>query len=110
MRVVTGLLAPFQLDLARRALGAAGAQGLTLTQVSTAGAGLPEVYRGAMAGNRLAPRLRVEVLAADEDVTAVVKALTVAARSGAGPQGPVWVSRVVDVARIRTGETGTAAL
>jgi nitrogen regulatory protein PII len=113
MKLVTGLLAPFQLELARTALTAAGAQGLTVTQAGFTGpegTGSREVYRGTEIQAGMLPRLRVEVIVEDPDVTAAVKALSVVGRSGEHPVGSVWVSPVHTVVRVRTGEGGTAAL
>jgi len=109
MRLVTGLLAPFQLEPARTALDAAGAAGMTVTRAEITGVTLRQVYRGREVPQPL-PRLRIEVLADDPDVTAVVKALSVAARSGDDPHGQVWISPVHSVRRVRTGEGGSAAL
>jgi nitrogen regulatory protein PII len=109
MRLVTGLLAPFQLELARTALDAAGANGMTVTPAEVTGAGVRQVYRGREVPQPLA-RLRIEVLAAEADVTAVVKALCVAARSGGDPYGQVWVTPVQSLVRVRTRQRGTAAL
>jgi len=72
--------------------------------------GHTEVYRGAEYTVDLVPKVRVEVLVADEDAAAVTQAIIGAAQTGKIGDGKVWTIPVEDVARVRTGEHGPEAL
>ena len=112
MKLVTGILQPHRLDDVKTALEGAGVRGMTVSEASGYGRqkGHTEVYRGAEYTVDLVPKVRVEVLVADADVTAVTDAIVGAAQTGKIGDGKVWVVSVDDVARVRTGEHGDAAL
>lgn len=112
MKLVTGIIQPFQLDDVKSALESVGVNGLTVSEASGFGRqkGHTEVYRGAEYKVDLIPKVRVEVLISDADADAVVKAVVSAAHTGKIGDGKVWVVPVEDVIRVRTDEHGDAAL
>jgi len=112
MKLVTGIIQPHRLDEVKAALEAAGVRGMTVSEASGYGRqrGHTEVYRGAEYQVDLIPKVRVEVLVADEDAVAVTDAIVGAAHSGKIGDGKVWTVPVEDVARVRTGEHGSNAL
>jgi len=112
MKLVTGIIQPHRLDDVKVALEAAGVRGMTVSEASGYGRqrGHTEVYRGAEYTVDLVPKVRVEVLVADEDAAAVTQAIIGAAQTGKIGDGKVWTIPVEDVARVRTGEHGPEAL
>jgi nitrogen regulatory protein P-II 1 len=112
MRLVTAIIKPFKLDDVKSALEAFGIQGLTISEASGYGRqkGHTEVYRGAEYTVDLVPKVRVEVLVADEDAVSVVDVITKSAQTGRIGDGKVWTIPVDDVVRVRTGERGPQAL
>jgi nitrogen regulatory protein P-II 1 len=112
MKLVTGIIKPFKLDEVKEALRAVGVQGLTVSEVQGYGRqrGHTEVYRGAEYEIDFVPKLRVEVVVADADVTQVVERIVEAARTGKIGDGKVWVTDVEHVRRVRTGEVDADAL
>jgi len=112
MKLVTGIIQPHRLDEVKAALEAAGVRGMTVSEASGYGRqrGHTEVYRGAEYQVDLIPKVRIEVLVADEDAVAITNAIVGAAQSGKIGDGKVWTVPVEDVARVRTGEHGPGAL
>jgi nitrogen regulatory protein P-II 1 len=112
MKLVTGVIQPHRLDDVKSSLEAAGIRGMTVSEASGYGRqrGHTEVYRGAEYTVDLIPKIRVEVLVADEDAVAVTNAIVMAAQTGKIGDGKVWTITVDDVARVRTGEHGVEAL
>jgi nitrogen regulatory protein P-II 1 len=112
MKLVTAIVKPFTLDDVRHAVEAAGVLGLTVTEVQGYGRqrGHTEVYRGAEYAVEFVPKVRIEVLVAEEVADRVVEAIIGAARTGKIGDGKVWVSPVEKVIRIRTGERDHDAL
>lgn len=112
MKLVTAVIKPFKLGEVRQALESFGVAGMTVTEASGYGRqkGHTEVYRGAEYTVDLVPKIRVEVLADDEDAVDVVDVITKAAQTGKIGDGKVWVTPVESVLRVRTGETGADAL
>lgn len=112
MKLVTAIIQPHRLDEVRAALEGAGVKGITVSEASGYGRqkGHTEVYRGAEYTVDLLPKVRVEVVLADGDAKAVVDAIVSAAQTGEIGDGKVWVSKVDDVVRVRTGERGAEAL
>jgi len=114
MKLITAVIRPDDLEIARRALSAFGAPGMTVTPLLAASRWNRhlEVYRAEVLVADLVPRLRIDVLADDEDVPDLVALL---ARIGRRPRGGddtgrVWISAVEQVVRLRTGERGEPAL
>jgi nitrogen regulatory protein P-II 1 len=96
----------------KSALEQVGVQGLTVSEVSGFGrqGGHVEVYRGAEYVVNLVPKVKIEILAEDEDAPRIVDALVESARTDRIGDGKVWVVPVETVIRVRTGERGDDAL
>jgi nitrogen regulatory protein P-II 1 len=112
MKLVTAVIKPFKLDEVKEAVRAAGIEGMTVTEVQGAGRqrGHTEVYRGAEYEVDLVPKVKIEVLADDSQVPAVVDGILQAAKTGKIGDGKVWVTDAVEVVRVRTGERGSDAI
>ena len=112
MKLVTAIIKPFKLDDVKSALEAYGIQGMTVSEASGYGRqrGHTEVYRGAEYTVDLVPKVKIDVLVADEDADGAVTVIVQAAQTGKIGDGKVWVTPVEDVARVRTGEHGQDAL
>ena len=112
MKLVTAIVKPFKLDDVKAALKDLSVDGMTVSEVSGFGRqrGHTEVYRGSEYTVDFVPKVRVEVLADDNDAGRVVEAVVAAARTGKIGDGKVWVTPVDTVVRIRTGEMGDDAL
>ena len=112
MKLIVAIIKPFKLDDVKDALKDLGVQGLTVSDVQGFGRqrGHTEVYRGAEYTVDFVPKVRVEVLSDDADVSRIVDAITTAARTDKIGDGKVWVTPVENVVRIRTGEMGADAL
>ncbi|MCB8958077.1 MAG: P-II family nitrogen regulator [Nocardioides sp.] len=113
MKLVTAVIKPHKWEDTRAALEAAGVSGMTVSEVSGYGRqkGHKEVYRGAEYDVTLVPKLRLEVVVADEaEADAVVDAIVGAASTGRIGDGKVWVTPVESAVRVRTGERDEGAL
>ena len=112
MKLVIAIIKPFKLDDVKEALEAFGIAGMTVSEVSGYGRqrGHSEVYRGAEYSVDFVPKLRIEVVIDDADAPAVVDAVVRAAQTGRIGDGKVWTVPVDDIVRVRTGETGAAAV
>ena len=98
--------------MGRQALAEVGVTGLTVTEVKGFGRqkGHTELYRGAEYVVDFLPKVKVEVIIADAAVESVIDAIVRAARTGRIGDGKIFVANVEQVVRIRTGETGEAAV
>jgi len=112
MILVTAIVKPFALGDVKDALERLGALGMTVSEVQGFGRqkGHTEVYRGAEYTVDFVPKVRVEVVVADEMAEKVVDAVVEAARTGKIGDGKVWTARVEQIVRVRTGERGSDAL
>jgi len=112
MKQVTAIIKPFKLDEVREALAELGVTGLTVTEVKGFGRqkGLTELYRGAEYVVDFLPKIKVEVVVADDRVEAVIDAIVKSAHTGKIGDGKIFVSPVEQVIRIRTGETNESAV
>jgi nitrogen regulatory protein P-II 1 len=112
MRIVTAIVKPFALEDVKGALERIGVLGLTVGEVRGYGRqkGHTEVYRGAEYVVDLIPKVRVEVVVADELADRVVDGIAAAARTGTIGDGKIWVQPVESVVRVRTGERGGDAV
>ncbi len=112
MKKITAIIKPFKLDEVREALAEVGVTGLTVTEVKGFGRqkGHTELYRGAEYVVDFLPKVKVEVIIADAAVESVIDAIVRAARTGRIGDGKIFVANVEQVVRIRTGETGEAAV
>lgn len=112
MKKVEAVIKPFKLDEVREALSAIGVNGLTVTEVKGFGRqkGHTELYRGAEYVVDFLPKIKIEVILASDMVDSAIEAIIKAAHTGKIGDGKIFVSSVEQVIRIRTGETGEAAI
>ncbi|HXQ10014.1 MAG TPA: P-II family nitrogen regulator [Caulobacteraceae bacterium] len=112
MKLIMAIVKPFKLDEVREALGAAGVEGMTISEVKGYGRqkGQTEIYRGAEYAVNFVPKVQVTVVIDDGGVAKTVEAIKTAAATGKIGDGKIFVLNVEDALRIRTGETGSAAL
>jgi nitrogen regulatory protein P-II 1 len=112
MRLITAIVKPYKLDEVKNALKAAGVVGITASEVRGFGrqGGHTEMYRGAEYQIDFIPKVKLEILAAEDDVDRIVDAIAGAANTGQIGDGKVWVTAVESVLRIRTGERGSDAI
>ena len=112
MKLITAVIKPFKLDDVREALSDAGISGLTVTEVKGFGRqrGHTELYRGAEYVVDFLPKLKIEVAVADEMADGIVDAIRNAANTGKVGDGKIFVTELLSVMRIRTGETDEEAL
>ena len=112
MKKVEAIIKPFKLDEVREALSEIGVTGLTVTEVKGFGRqkGHTELYRGAEYVVDFLPKVKIEIVLADEAVAGAVEAIRKAAQTGRIGDGKIFVSNVEGAIRIRTGETGADAI
>lgn len=112
MKKIEAIIKPFKLDEVREALSEIGVSGLTVTEVKGFGRqkGHTELYRGAEYVVDFLPKVKIEVVVAATLVESAIEAIVRAARTGKIGDGKVFVTNVEQVIRIRTGETGEAAI
>jgi nitrogen regulatory protein P-II 1 len=112
MKKVEAIIKPFKLDDVREALSAAGITGMTAIEVKGFGRqkGHTELYRGAEYVVDFLPKVKIELVLADDQVDGCINAITAAARTGKIGDGKTFVSEVTRVVRIRTGEEDEAAI
>ena len=112
MKLITAVVKPFKLDDVKDALKAAGAQGITVSEVRGFGrqGGHTETYRGAEYNIEFVPKVRIEIVVDDSVVDHAIEAIRAAASTGKIGDGKIWVTSVEKIVRIRTGETGPDAL
>ncbi|MBK1648896.1 P-II family nitrogen regulator [Rhabdochromatium marinum] len=112
MKKVEAIIKPFKLDDVREALSAAGITGMTAIEVKGFGRqkGHTELYRGAEYVVDFLPKVKIELVVAEEQLETSVEAITKAARTGKIGDGKIFVTDVTRVVRIRTGEEDEAAI
>lgn len=110
--MVEAIIKPFKLDEVKEALTKAGVQGMTVSEVKGFGRqkGHTELYRGAEYSVDFLPKVKIQVLVADEKAGQVVEAITSVARTGKIGDGKIFVTPIEEVIRIRTGEKGPDAI
>ncbi len=112
MKKIEAVIKPFKLDEVKEALQELGVQGMTVLEAKGYGRqkGHTELYRGAEYVIDFLPKIKIEVVVGDDLAERVIETLVAAARTGRIGDGKIFVSDVTDVIRIRTGETGQAAI
>ncbi len=112
MKKIEAVIKPFKLDEVKEALQELGVQGMTVLEAKGYGRqkGHTELYRGAEYVVDFLPKIKVEVVVDDAQLGAVIEAISSAARTGRIGDGKIFISDISDVIRIRTGETGPAAV
>ena len=112
MKLVTAIIKPFKLDEVREALSAIGVQGATVTEVKGFGRqkGHTELYRGAEYVVDFLPKVKIEIVLADDMVDKAIEAIRRAAQTGRIGDGKIFLSNIEEAIRIRTGESGIDAI
>ncbi len=112
MKKVEAIIKPFRLDDVREALMELGVSGMTTSEVKGFGRqkGHTELYRGAEYVVDFLPKVKVEVVVADDMVDAIVDAILKSAKTGKIGDGKIFVMDVQRAVRIRTGEEGETAV
>ncbi len=112
MKLITAIVKPFKLDDVRKALSDLGVTGMTVTEVRGFGRqrGHTEVYRGAEYAVEFVPKARLEVAVPDPLMDQVVEAIMQNGRTGKVGDGKIFVTELLTVVRIRTGERDAAAI
>jgi nitrogen regulatory protein P-II 2 len=112
MKLVTAIIKPSQLETVREALSALEVHGMTVTEVQGYGRqkGHTEIYRGAEYTVNFLPKLKLEIAVDDGQLDQITGAIIQAAQTGKIGDGKIFVLDLEQATRIRTGETGSAAL
>jgi nitrogen regulatory protein P-II 1 len=112
MKKIEAIIKPFKLDEVREALSEVGVTGLTVTEVKGFGRqkGHTELYRGAEYVVDFLPKIKIELVVADETVDPAIEAIIKASRTGKIGDGKIFVTPVEQIVRIRTGETNESAI
>ena len=112
MKLITAIIKPFKLDDVREALSEIGVAGITATEVKGFGRqkGHTELYRGAEYVVDFLPKIKLEIAIGDDLLANALEAITKSANTGKIGDGKIFVSELTEVIRIRTGESGAAAL
>jgi nitrogen regulatory protein P-II 1 len=112
MKKIEAVIKPFKLDEVKEALQDIGVQGITVIEAKGFGRqkGHTELYRGAEYVVDFLPKVKIEIVLSDEQVSAAVEAIRKAAQTGRIGDGKIFVSDVSEAIRIRTGETGLDAI
>ncbi len=112
MKLITAVIKPFKLDDAREALSEIGVRGITVTEVKGFGRqkGHTELYRGAEYVVDFLPKIKLEIAIEADQLDQVIETISKATQTGKIGDGKIFVTPLENVVRIRTGETGQAAL
>jgi nitrogen regulatory protein P-II 1 len=112
MKLIQAIIKPFKLDEVKDALNGIGIEGITVSEVKGYGRqkGHSESYRGAEYVVDFIPKIRLDIVIADEMATKVIDTILASARTGRIGDGKIFVSSLEEAIRIRTGERGNDAL
>lgn len=112
MKKIEAVIKPFKLDEVKDALNAIGIQGMTVTEVKGFGRqkGHVELYRGAEYDISFIPKVKIEVVVAEAMVEKVVSTIMDKAKTGKIGDGKIFITKLEDIIRIRTGERGETAI
>ena len=112
MKKIEAIIKPFKLDDVKDALNQLGVKGMTLTEVKGYGRqkGHKEIYRGAEYVVDFIPKVKLELIVSDNQVSEIVEVIRNAALTGKIGDGKIFVLPVEEVLRVRTGETGEDAI
>ena len=112
MHKIEALIRHFKLEDVKESLMQAGVHGMTVTEVRGFGRqkGHTEMYRGAEYTVDFVPKIKIEVVVTDAELTRAIEAITQAAKTGQVGDGKLFVSKLENVVRIRTGEAGEQAI
>ena len=112
MKLIIAIIKPFKLDEVKEALSQVGIEGMTVSEVKGFGRqkGHTEIYRGSEYTVDFLPKVKIEVVVANNQVESAIDAIVKSARTGKIGDGKIFVTSLEQVVRIRTGETGKDAL
>jgi nitrogen regulatory protein PII len=112
MKKIEAIIKPFKLDEVKDALNAIGIQGMTVTEVKGFGRqkGHVELYRGAEYDITFIPKVKIEVIVADSIADKVLAVIQEKAKTGKIGDGKIFITKIEDIIRIRTGERGETAI
>ena len=112
MKKIEAIIKPFKLEEVKEALNQAGIDGMTVSEVKGFGRqkGHTEIYRGSEYTVDFLPKIKIEIVLADNEVAGAVAAIIAAAKTGKIGDGKIFVLPVEEVVRIRTEERGEAAV
>ncbi len=112
MKKIEAIIKPFKLEDVKEALSGLGVEGMTVSEVKGFGRqkGHTEIYRGSEYTVDFLPKIKIELVLGDSQVTAAVEAIVTAAKTGKIGDGKVFVSTIENAIRIRTEETGEQAV
>ncbi len=112
MKKIEAVIKPFKLDEVKDALNAIGIAGMTVSEVKGFGRqkGHVELYRGAEYDISFIPKVKIELVVSDASADKVVATILEKAKTGKIGDGKIFISRVDEIVRIRTGEKGEAAI
>ncbi len=112
MKKIEAIIKPFKLEEVKDALSEIGIEGMTVTEVKGYGRqkGHTEIYRGSEYTVDFLPKIKLEIILSDSAVEETIRVIAEAARTGKIGDGKIFVQSVENVIRIRTGETGEAAV
>ncbi len=112
MKLITAIIKPFKLDDVRKAVGDAGVQGVTVTEVRGFGRqrGHTETYLDAAYAVEFVPKTKIEIAVPDTLVDPVIDAIGKSAQTGKVGDGKIFVSELSHIVRIRTGERDEGAI
>jgi nitrogen regulatory protein P-II 1 len=112
MKKIEAIIKPFKLEEVKEALAEVGVQGMTVTEVKGFGRqkGHTEIYRGSEYTVDFLPKVKIEIVVDDELVDQVAAVIVKSANTGKIGDGKVFISTIEQAIRIRTGETGSAAV
>jgi nitrogen regulatory protein P-II 1 len=112
MKKIEAIIRPFKIDDVREALIEIGIKGMTITEVKGYGRqkGHTEMYRGSEYQIDFLPKMKIEIIAPDASIDKIVETIIKSAKTGQVGDGKIFVYPVEDVIRVRTEESGEAAL
>ena len=112
MKKIEAIIKPFKLEDVKQALAEVGVEGMTVSEVKGFGRqkGHTEIYRGSEYTVDFLPKIKIDIVIADAQLDSAVAAIIKAAKTGKIGDGKVFVSAVENAVRIRTDETGEAAV
>lgn len=112
MKLISAIIKPFKLEEVREALLDYGVEGLTITEVKGFGRqkGHTELYRGAEYTIDTLPKIKLEIIANEDKVSAIIDVISKSANTEKIGDGKIFITNVEEVIRIRTGETGSDAI
>jgi len=112
MKKIEAIIKPFKLEDVKEALSSIGVEGMTVSEVKGFGRqkGHTEIYRGSEYTVDFLPKIKMEIVLADNQVGDAVQSIVKAAKTGKIGDGKVFVSSIENAVRIRTEETGEQAV